>query len=128
MLGNFSFGDYFKREACQWAWELAIGEFGLNPERVWVSVFREDDEAFAIWRDVVGVPEARIVRMGEKDNFGPPVPRGRADRVRNCITISIPSVGWMGSIWTMILDLLNFTISSSWSSIATPRGRDAVEE
>jgi len=76
MLGNFSFGDYFKREACQWAWELAIGEFGLNPERVWVSVFREDDEAFAIWRDVVGVPEARIVRMGEKDNFWAAGPTG----------------------------------------------------
>jgi alanyl-tRNA synthetase len=76
MLGNFSFGDYFKKDACQWAWELATGEFGLNPERVWVSVFREDDEAFAIWRDVVGVPESRIKRMDEKDNFWAAGPTG----------------------------------------------------
>ena len=76
MLGNFSFGDYFKREAIQWAWELATVEFGLNPERVWVSVFREDDEAFTIWRDVIGVPEARIKRMGEKDNFWAAGPTG----------------------------------------------------
>jgi alanyl-tRNA synthetase len=76
MLGNFSFGDYFKKEACQWAWELATGEFGLNPERVWVSVFREDDEAFTIWRDVVGVPESRIKRLDEKDNFWAAGPTG----------------------------------------------------
>jgi alanyl-tRNA synthetase len=76
MLGNFSFGDYFKREACEWAWELATKEFGLNPERVWVSVFREDDEAFGIWRDVVGVPESRIKRMDEKDNFWAAGPTG----------------------------------------------------
>ncbi|KIZ03314.1 alanyl-tRNA synthetase [Monoraphidium neglectum] len=69
MLGNFSFGDYFKTEAIQWAWELSTGVFRLPPERVWVSVYEKDDEAFAIWRDVVGVPEERIKRMGEADNF-----------------------------------------------------------
>ncbi|GBF88585.1 alanyl-tRNA synthetase [Raphidocelis subcapitata] len=69
MLGNFSFGDYFKKEAIQWAWELSTRVFALPPERVWVSVYEKDDEAFAIWRDVVGVPEARIRRMGEADNF-----------------------------------------------------------
>ena len=95
MLGNFSFGDYFKREACQWAWELAIGEFGLNPERVWVSVFREDDEAFAIWRDVVGVPEARIVRMGEKDNFWAAGPTGPCGPCSG-IVLRFPSRAWDG--------------------------------
>ncbi len=69
MLGNFSFGDYFKSEAIAWAWELSTEVFGLPPERLVVSVFREDDEAFAIWRDQIGIPAQRIQRMDEKDNF-----------------------------------------------------------
>jgi len=69
MLGNFSFGDYFKSEAIAWGWELSTQVFQLPPERIVVSVFREDDEAFAIWRDEVGIPEKRIIRMGEEDNF-----------------------------------------------------------
>ncbi|MDH4229043.1 MAG: alanine--tRNA ligase [Nitrospirota bacterium] len=69
MLGNFSFGDYFKQDAIRFGWEFLTRELGLPRERLWVSVFREDDEAFAIWRDQEGVPESRIVRMGEKDNF-----------------------------------------------------------
>lgn len=69
MLGNFSFGDYFKSEAIAWGWELSTQVFKLPPERIVVSVFREDDEAFAIWRDEVGIPEKRIIRMGEEDNF-----------------------------------------------------------
>ncbi|KAG0568562.1 hypothetical protein KC19_6G029100 [Ceratodon purpureus] len=69
MLGNFSFGDYFKQQAIAWAWELATKEFKLPVERVWVSVFEDDDEALAIWRDEVGVPVERIKRMGAEDNF-----------------------------------------------------------
>ena len=69
MLGNFSFGDYFKEQAIKWAWELSTEVFGLPPERLVPSVFREDDEAFALWRDVIGIPEHRIQRMGEEDNF-----------------------------------------------------------
>jgi alanyl-tRNA synthetase len=69
MLGNFSFGDYFKEQAIAWAWELSTQVFGLPPERVVVSVFKDDDEAFAIWRDKIGIPEHRIQRMGEADNF-----------------------------------------------------------
>ena len=76
MLGNFSFGDYFKKEAIVWAWELATKEYGLDASRVWVSVFREDDEAYAIWRDVVGVPEERIKRMDEADNYWAAGPTG----------------------------------------------------
>jgi len=76
MLGNFSFGDYFKKQAIVWAWELATKEYGLDPTRVWVSVFREDDEAFAIWRDVVGVRDERIKRMDEADNFWAAGPTG----------------------------------------------------
>ena len=69
MLGNFSFGDYFKKEAIQWAWELSTEVFGLDPKHLVVSVFREDDEAEEIWRDVVGVNSKRIIRMDEADNF-----------------------------------------------------------
>ena len=69
MLGNFSFGDYFKPEAIAYAWELSTKTFGLPPDRLVVSVFQEDDEAFAIWRDKIGIPAHRIQRMGEADNF-----------------------------------------------------------
>ncbi|MFN0060208.1 MAG: alanine--tRNA ligase [Planctomycetota bacterium] len=69
MLGNFSFGDYFKSEACAWAWELVTKGYGLDPAQLWVTVFRDDDEARAIWRDEVGVPAQRIVGLGEKDNY-----------------------------------------------------------
>ncbi|XP_047075681.1 alanine--tRNA ligase, chloroplastic/mitochondrial-like [Lolium rigidum] len=69
MLGNFSFGDYFKKDAIKWAWELTTKEYGLPPERLWISVFEDDDEAFSIWLSEVGVPKERIKRMGEDDNF-----------------------------------------------------------
>ncbi|MFM7266778.1 MAG: alanine--tRNA ligase, partial [Cyanobium sp.] len=69
MLGNFSFGNDFKSEAIAWAWQLSTDVFGLEPHQLVVSVFREDDEAAAIWRDVVGVNSKRIVRMDEADNF-----------------------------------------------------------
>jgi alanyl-tRNA synthetase len=68
MLGNFSFGDYFKRDALQFAWELLVERFKLPKEKLWVTVYDEDDEAYAIWRDVIGVPAERIVRIG--DNKG----------------------------------------------------------
>ena len=69
MLGNFSFGDYFKEQAIEWAWELSIQVYKLPADRIIVSVFKNDDEAFAIWRDKIGIPAHRIQRMGEEDNF-----------------------------------------------------------
>jgi len=69
MLGNFSFGDYFKEKACAYAWELLTQHYHLPPERLWVTVFRDDDEAFRIWQERIGVPATRIHRLGEKDNF-----------------------------------------------------------
>jgi alanyl-tRNA synthetase len=69
MLGNFSFGDYFKREAVGFAWELVTGVFGLPPDRLYATVYLDDDEAFKIWADEVGVPRKRIFRYGKKDNF-----------------------------------------------------------
>jgi alanyl-tRNA synthetase len=69
MLGNFSFGDYFKKDAIHFAWELLTKRYGLDPSRLWITVFRDDDEAWEIWHKQEGIPENRIVRLGEKDNF-----------------------------------------------------------
>ncbi|HWR90031.1 MAG TPA: alanine--tRNA ligase [Dissulfurispiraceae bacterium] len=69
MLGNFSFGDYFKKDAILFAWELLTECYRLPKDRLWVSVFRDDDEAQALWQDLTGIPSSRIVRLGEKDNF-----------------------------------------------------------
>ena len=69
MLGNFSFGDYFKEEAIRMAWEFLTRVMNISPERLWVTIFREDDEACKIWEAVPDLPEGRIVRLGEKDNF-----------------------------------------------------------
>jgi len=71
MLGNFSVGDYFKREAIGWAWEFVTRRLGLPPERLWATIFLDDDESFGYWREV-GVPEERILRFGEEDNFWGP--------------------------------------------------------
>ncbi|HSR37084.1 MAG TPA: alanine--tRNA ligase, partial [Desulfurivibrionaceae bacterium] len=69
MLGNFSFGDYFKEEAIHSAWEFVTKEIGLDPARLWVSVFEDDDEAYGMWEKIEELPKGRILRMGEKDNF-----------------------------------------------------------
>ncbi|KAK9065154.1 hypothetical protein SSX86_016537 [Deinandra increscens subsp. villosa] len=69
MLGNFSFGDYFKKEAIKWAWELSTIEYGLPAENLWISVYENDEETYAIWHDEIGVPADRIKKMGEEDNF-----------------------------------------------------------
>ncbi len=69
MLGNFSFGDYFKEDAIRFAWDLVTKVYGLAPDRLYVTVFRDDDEAEKLWRKVAGVPLDRIKRCGEKDNF-----------------------------------------------------------
>ncbi|MGE5396584.1 MAG: alanine--tRNA ligase [Chitinophagales bacterium] len=69
MLGNFSFGDYFKREAISYAWEFLTTVVKLNPERLWATIYLDDDEAYGLWKDIANIPEERIVRLGEKDNF-----------------------------------------------------------
>ena len=71
MLGNFSFGDYFKHEAIAWSWEFLTSPewVGLDPERLYPSVYEKDDEAFNIWRDEIGIPESRITRLGKEDHF-----------------------------------------------------------
>lgn len=69
MLGSFSFGDYFKVESITWGWEFMTKVLDLPQDKLWVSVYEEDDEAYDIWKDVVGFPEERIVRLGKDDNF-----------------------------------------------------------
>ena len=69
MLGSFSFGDYFKKEAIEYGWEFLTEELGINPDKLWVSVFKDDDEAWQLWQQIKGLPEGRIIRLGEKDNF-----------------------------------------------------------
>ncbi|MFD4777325.1 alanine--tRNA ligase, partial [Streptomyces sp. NPDC058427] len=89
MCGNFSFGDYFKEGAIDYAWELLTGSvadgcFGLDPERLWITVYLDDDEAEQIWRDRIGVPAERIQRLGKKDNFwsmGVPGPCGPCSEI-----------------------------------------------
>lgn len=84
MLGNFSFGDYFKEQAIAWGWELCTKVLGLSPQNLVVSVFEEDDEAYAIWRDQIGFPAARIKRLGADDNFwvsGPTGPCGPCSEI-----------------------------------------------
>lgn len=77
MLGNFSFGDYFKKEAISFAYEFLTKELNIPVSRLWVSVYEEDDEAFEIWNKSIGIPKERIVRLGKEDNFwGPPGPTG----------------------------------------------------
>ncbi|MEH2222454.1 alanine--tRNA ligase [Nostoc sp.] len=84
MLGNFSFGDYFKEQAIAWGWEISTQVFGFSPQNLVVSVFEDDDEAFEIWRDRIGVSVARIKRLGEDDNFwvsGPTGPCGPCSEI-----------------------------------------------
>ncbi len=69
MLGNFSFGDYFKKEAVEFAWELCTEVYGLAPRQLYATVFEEDDEAYSLWKEHIGLAEDRVLRMGEKENF-----------------------------------------------------------
>ncbi len=71
MLGNFSFGDYFKKEAIAWGWEFLTGELKLPKEKLWVSVYQEDAEAYGIWANEIKIPAERIVKLGDKSNFWP---------------------------------------------------------
>jgi alanyl-tRNA synthetase len=71
MLGNFSFGDYFKKEAIEWAWEFLTQKLKLKSQNLWASVYEEDNEAYNIWKNIINLPEERIVKLGQKDNFWP---------------------------------------------------------
>ncbi len=77
MLGNFSFGDYFKKQVIPWAWDFVTNELQLDKSKLWITIYETDDESFEIWKNDVGIAENRILRKGKKDNFwGPPGPTG----------------------------------------------------
>ena len=69
MLGNFSFGDYFKKETIEFAWDLLTKKYSLPKDRLWVTVFKDDDESESIWKEDIGIPDDRISRLDEEDNF-----------------------------------------------------------
>lgn len=72
MLGNFSFGDYFKKEAIEYAWDYSVDVVGFNRDDIWISIYKDDDEAFEIWNKHIGIPAHKIVRLGREDNFWGP--------------------------------------------------------
>ena len=71
MLGNFSFGDYFKEEAIRFAWEFLTKELKIKEDRLWVSIYKDDNEAYAVWKDAIKIPESKIIKLGDKENFWP---------------------------------------------------------
>ena len=84
MLGNFSFGDYFKEDAIKWAWEFFTEVIGFSEEKLWVSIYKDDNKSFDIWHNLIGLPEKRIVKLGEEDNFwkvGPTGPCGPCSEI-----------------------------------------------
>jgi alanyl-tRNA synthetase len=112
MMGNFSFGDYFKREAIAWAWEFLTGKkwMGIDPARLSVSVYLDDDEAYDIWQKEVKIPADRIQRMGEDDNFWPAgAPSQGPDGVCGpCSEIFFrPPGGGEGEIWNLVFTQFN---------------------
>jgi alanyl-tRNA synthetase len=133
MLGNFSFGDYFKTDAIRFGWELITKDLGLDPKRLWITVFRDDDEAWNIWHKEVGIPSERIFRLGEKDNFwamgetgpcGPcsefhydfgvsPIP-GHGDCDLNC------SCGRWVEIWNLVFMQFNRDASGTMNPLPSP--------
>jgi alanyl-tRNA synthetase len=97
MLGNFSFGDYFKQDAIGFGWELVTGVWGLDPRHLFASIFEQDDDAFELWRKISGLPAERIVRCGEQDNFwamGDTGPCGPCSEIYVDRKPSLPAVSW----------------------------------
>ena len=109
MLGNFSFGDYFKEKAMEFGWDLLTNRYGFPEEKLWVSVFLEDDEAYDLWHRNIGVQEDRIVRFGEEDNFwtmgntGPcgPCSEILIDREKHSVAASRSAVSVVNAIGTL---------------------------
>jgi alanyl-tRNA synthetase len=133
MLGNFSFGDYFKEKAIEFAWDLLTNGYGLPADKLWVSIYLDDDEAHDLWRKLVGVPEDRIVRLGEKDNFwamgdtGPcgPCSEIHLDRGGDC-ELNDPNCGVdcdcdrFLEIWNLVFMQFNRDVSGSMEPLPKP--------
>jgi alanyl-tRNA synthetase len=137
MLGNFSFGDYFKREAIGFAWEFVTRDLGLDRSRLWATIYRDDDEAGALWKDVAGLSDERILRLGEEDNFwamgdtgpcgpcaelhfhqGDHLPCAEVDAGRACLGPACECDRWL-EIWNLVF--MQFNRDASGAMTALPR-------
>src|SRR5260221_9224093 len=135
MLGNFSFGDYFKAEAIEYAWDLITKVYGLPEDKLYITVFREDDEAEELWQKVAGVPKERIFRLDEKDNFwqmgetGPCGPcseihyelgPGAADPGRENEPFPSEAGGRYVEIWNLVFMQFNKDVGGTLSRLPRP--------
>jgi len=137
MLGNFSFGDYFKADAIAFAWELLTRDFGLSRDRLWATVFTDDDDAFGLWKKVAGLTEDRVLRLGEKDNFwamgdtgpcgpcseihfhqGDHLPCGEVAAGRSCLGPACDCDRWL-EIWNLVF--MQFNRDASGVMMPLPR-------
>ncbi len=138
MLGNFSFGDYFKAEAVRFAWELLTKDFGLDPRRLKATVYRDDDEAFGLWKSVAGLRDDRILRLGEEDNFwamgdtgpcgpcsevhfhqGDDLPCAEAGAGRACLGPACECDRWL-EIWNLVFMQFNRDASGTLTPLPRP--------
>jgi len=122
MLGNFSFGDYFKKESITWGWDFLTREMKLPKEKLWVTIYEDDDEAFSIWHDVVGVPAERIVRMGMESNFWMMGETGPCGPCSEIIFDQGPSVGCGRPDCSVFCDCDRFL--ELWNHVFTQYERD----
>jgi alanyl-tRNA synthetase len=138
MLGNFSFGDYFKEQAIQYAWELLTRDFGLDQGRMIATVYTDDDDAFALWRKIAGLPEARVLRLGEKDNFwamgdtgpcgpcsevhyhqGDHIPCAEEAAGRRCLGVACECDRWL-EIWNLVFMQFNRDARGTMTPLPRP--------
>jgi alanyl-tRNA synthetase len=138
MLGNFSFGDYFKAEAIEFAWDLVTKEFGLPKDKLYITVFREDDEAEELWQKVAGVPKSRIFRLDEKDNFwqmGDTGPCGPCSEIHYDMGVEAAAQGReheefpsdAGDRFVEIWNLVFMQFNRDASGVLTPLPRPSVD-
>lgn len=133
MLGNFSFGDYFKKEAIHWAWEFLHRRMEIEKERFWITVFKEDDEAFRIWNEEIGIEQDRILRLGKEDNFwelevGPCGPCSeihidRGEKYAKCaedVSPLHPDSSRFTEVWNLVFTQFNRTENGEYLPLASP--------
>jgi alanyl-tRNA synthetase len=138
MLGNFSFGDYFKREAITFAWEFITKDLRIDPARLIATVFTDDDDAFNLWRSVAGLPAERVLRLGEKDNFwamgdtgpcgpcselhfhqGDDIPCAEVEAGRPCLGVACECDRWL-EIWNLVFMQFNRDASGTMTPLPRP--------
>jgi len=138
MLGNFSFGDYFKAEAIRFAWEFLTRDLGLDPRRLKATVYREDDDAFALWKKVAGLTDDRIERLGEEDNFwamgdtgpcgpcsevhfhqGDDLPCAEVEAGRPCLGVACECDRWL-EIWNLVFMQFNRDAAGTLTPLPRP--------